>query len=130
MVYIERILYAYFENLAKMERIQREIKKLMSVHGMQMEKNVGDVVIDPVARRMDEVERLEMELEKLKNVTLPVTKLIRDLPDELLYVLDKRYFKRKPWKTMRREKGWSEATMWRRKKDLLRAAGEYLEGAF
>lgn len=126
MLIVERILYTYFENLGKIERIQREIKKLMSVHGMQMEKNVGDTVIDPVARRMERLESLEIELQELEAVTVPVTRLIRDLPEELLYLLHQHYFRRKAWGEVWRRKGWSRWTGWRRKKELLRVAEEYL----
>ena len=126
---VEKILYSYFENLAKQERIQKELKKLMSVHGMQMEKNVGDVIVDPVARRMDEVERLEAELKKIERWTVPVTRLVRDLPEELLYLLNGHYFRRQQWKALRRKKGWSEAKCWRKKKELLRVAEEYLDAS-
>lgn len=126
MLNVERILYAYFENLGKMERIQREIKKLMSVHGMQVGKKGGDVVGDPVARRMERIESLEWELQELEAVTVPVTRLIRDLPEELLYLLNQHYFKRKAWGEIWRRKGWHRQTGWRRKKELLRVAEEYL----
>ncbi|MBQ9526888.1 MAG: hypothetical protein IJR68_04690 [Fretibacterium sp.] len=126
MTQIEKVLYSYFENLGKMERIQRDISRLASVHGLQMEKNVGDVIVDPVARRMDHVEKLESELEELKRWTVPVTRLVRDLPDELLYVLDQGYFRRRPWMEIWRRKGWSRWAGWRRKKELLRMAEKYI----
>lgn len=129
MKQVEKVLYAYFENLAKQERIQKELKKLMSVHGMQMERNVGDVVVDPVSRRMEQVERLEAELEEVKRWTVPITRLIRDLPEELLYLLNGHYFKQKGWGELWRKKGWSRWAGWRRKKELLRRAEEYLGAA-
>ena len=126
MTNIERILYSYFPNLGKIERLRRERAKLMSVHGMQMEQNVGNVIVAPVERYLHEVEQLDRQIEDLERVVIPVTRMIRDLPEELLYLLNQHYFKRKGWGEVWRRRGWSRWAGWRRKKELLRIAEEYL----
>ena len=123
---VERVLYSYMTNLGKLERLQRERARIMSVHGMQMEPNVGGAVVAPVERAFDELQRVDREIEETKILTVPVTRLIRDLPDELLYLLDSHYFKRRGWGEVWRKKGWSRWAGWRRKKELLRVAEEYL----
>ena len=126
---VEKVLYSYFADLAKIERLKRDIARLISVHGAQMELNVGNVIVDPVARRMDDVERMEKELGELKERVRPVTQLVRDLPDELLYLLDGHYFRKKGWGMLWRRKGWSRITGGRRKKELLRLAEEYVSAS-
>ena len=90
---------------------------------------MGNVIVDPVSRRMDDVERMERELEELRDKVRPVTQLIRDLPDDLLYLLEGHYFRKRGWGELWRRKGWSRWTGWRRKKELLRIAEEYVSAA-
>lgn len=123
---VERVLYAYMTNLAKLERLQRERGRIISVQGLQMDTNAGMGVAAPVERCFEQVQSLDRQIDALKELTIPVTRLVKDLPDDLLYLLDSHYFRKRGWGEVWRRKGWSRWAGWRRKKELLRVAEEYL----
>ena len=124
---VEEMLYGYLTNVAKIAWLRDQLSSLVSVHGAQMEQNVGKgVVVSPVELVVEEKIRIEDQIRALQKRTAPIETLLRILPHDLALVLIERYFLRCPWRKIAQQKGWSRTTLWRHKKMLLRITKEHL----
>lgn len=124
---IEKRLYTYFEDLAAIERLQKEIENTLSVHGQNLEAGKSGDGKSPVEKRFEFVQPLENKIAKIKREIEPVAALIRDLPSELNDLFYLHYYRKIKWLDVARLRKISKATLWRRKRELLRMAKKYIE---
>ena len=131
MGYIERCLYDYKANVAKLEMMQEELDDLMSLHGQSYEifKSHGEA--DPVANAVNQRLKLEIKIKEIKRRIKPVEKLIEDLKGtslrvrQMAEILRLRYFQHEDKTIIMEKLAVSSSTLWRRTNELIALAERY-----
>lgn len=123
---VEKRLYTYFEDLAMIERLEREINNIMSVHGQDLQAGHTGGTNSPVEQRFNLVQPLQNKIAKIKREIEPVTILIRDLPEALCDLFYLHYYRKISWNKIAKLKNISRITLWRYKRKLLKLAQKYL----
>ena len=141
--YIEECLQDYPANLTRIEVLRRDLEVLrastdvkghmLSALGESRKKRAPS---DPVHEYVAKIERLEFEIERLDRITMPITRMIKDLKspyalkgslnDDFIKVLGLYYFGRNTMDIVLKSGGWSRATFFRRKKELIKLTQDYL----
>ena len=130
MGYVERCLYEYKANMALVEEIKEEIKHLMSLSSQGYEV-VSRQINNPVAEVTMKVISKEDKIKRTEKKIRPVRKLYEDLKGTALYIsqlreiLELKYFEQESTEDIKRKLSISGATLYRRKKKLLRLARKY-----
>ena len=131
--FAERCLYDYLENVARLEVLRVELKALDAMSSTGSPKYDGMPAPgdprDAVSARLERIERVEQDILHWERKTLPIGRLLNDLqsPDvladspkiELLKILRLKYLGWNTWKRTRGALGMSEATLTRRRKELV-----------
>ena len=131
MNYVERCLYDYKANVAEIEILREERENLMSMHGQSYEANNSSGKNDPVANTANQKLTLEKKISHIEKRVKPVNKLIKDLQgsslrvQQMLGILRLKYIEHEDKDTIKHTIAVSEATFWRRVRDLLRLAKRY-----
>mgnify|MGYP007101887388 CR=1 FL=1 len=141
--YVEECLQDYPANLTRIEVLKKDLEVLRALGDVKAQNYVKiynndsrTTPDDPVAQHVQKVMKLEEEIERLKRVTEPLTKMIQDLKSP--YALDKSlnsdfikilglsYFGRNQTPIILDATGWSRAGFFRKKKQLAELARSYL----
>ena len=132
MNYIEKCLFDYKANLAEIETLNEEINSLMSLHGQSYGINNNSLSTgDPVANCINQKLNIERKIAKLKKRVNPVERLLNDLngssfrEQQMKGILVLRYIGHEDKEFVKNEIAISEATFWRRNRELLRIAKRY-----
>lgn len=123
---VEKHLYTYFENLALIERLEKEIENTLSVYGQNLQPQTTAGSKSPVEKRFELVQPMQRQVEKIKREIEPVMLLIRDLPLELTDLFYMHYYRKIRWLDIAKIRKISRITLWRRKNRLLKLAKKYL----
>ena len=131
MNYIERCLYEYKANSAEIEILREELNEIMSLHGQSYEINNSLNENDPVNNCINQKLTLERKIIKLEKRVKPVNKLLVDLKgsslreQQMCGILRLRYIEHEDKEIIKKEMAISEATLWRRVRELLGLAKRY-----
>ena len=131
MTFVERCLYEYKANVASIGVMTEEIGDLQSVHGQSYEAHTVNGVSDPVCEVTARIMNLEAKISKTERKVRPVEKLRSDLSgsdlkqSQMREVLELKYIGHESNRETQRQMSVSEATFWRRKRELLRFAKRY-----
>ena len=140
---VDECLKSYPANFARIEVLQKDLQVLRANGDVKAQNYVkiynSDTRIthsNPVFDFVQQIERLEQEIEKLKRITEPLTKMIQDLKtpyasdqslnSDFLKIMGLFYFGRNPIANILDETGWSRAGFFRKKKQLQKLARSYL----
>ena len=123
---VEKRLYTYFEDLAMIERLNKEAEDILSIHGQNLQAGHSNDAKSPVEKRFELVQPLQNKIAKIKRDIEPVAVLIRDLPDILRDLFYLHYYRKISWSKISKLKQISRITLWRQKKKLLKMAQKYL----
>jgi len=140
---VEECLRNYPANFARIEVLQKDLHVLRLRGDVQAQNYVnirnGDSKTthsDPVFDFVRQIEKLEREIEGLKRITDPLTKMIQDLKtpyateqslnSDFIKILGLDYFGRNPVANILEATGWSRAGFFRKKKQLQELARSYL----
>ncbi|MCR5347155.1 MAG: hypothetical protein K6E38_05195 [Fretibacterium sp.] len=134
----EECLYGYRLNLSRLRTLRGRLGLLEaspSNRGVSYERYGGGVPGDPVAKRMERIDRLERQIAELESRTEPITRMLEDLREdyglessrsrELFQLLELRYFAGGTWPEIAVKLGVSETALKRRRRHLLRLAMDY-----
>ena len=130
--FIEKCLYNYPSNLARIEVLTEDLRVLRAygdVHSPlpQLFFNASNAYTDPVSSHVDKVQRLEAQIRRLERITSPITKLIEDMErPEQKEILEQFYFSGVPLCEVAESLHLSKRTLSRRRKFLVLKALEYL----
>lgn len=138
--YVERCLYEYHENVARLAALRERLATLYSTStaGVQGWDTTGhdSATSDPVATRELRIISLEEEISKLLERTVPITRLMADLSApyvlqgslkfELAQVARLFYFGGNERKTIGEKLGMEPRTLYRRRVELVRMAIRYM----
>lgn len=131
MIYVEKCLYEYKANLAELEVLCEERENLMSLHGNSYEINNSSGEHDPVGNIVNQKFLLDKKILRIKKRVKAVDKLIKDLNNNSDYekqiaeILKLRYIQHEDKEFVKKELAISEATFWRRVRELIRLAKKY-----
>ena len=131
--YVEKCLWDYKKNEARLKALRAVCKDLMSVMGQSYAVNGKNGVSDPVANTVGRLMSIEKKLEKTGAQVKPVRKLHADLRQctdersELLWILRLKYFEHWCTDDMKRELAVSGATLYRMTGELLKLARTYFK---
>ena len=135
MGYIEDCLRGYKKNVALIQDLSCELENLCSVHGQNYNRssgtqNINDPVYSLVFRKMV----LERRILKLKDKTIPISKLIENLTgttalhiSQIKSVLELHYLENKSLRDTARELGLSKDIVWRRSRDVILMAHKFFK---
>ena len=139
--FAEKCLYEYKKNIACLDILRDDLKVEKSgtdVHAQnyQLSFNFTGEPSDPVQARLLKIEALEDKIRRLERYSKPITQLITDLnsPETLeesdnkilLGILRFMYFGKNKPKAVQDELNLSEQTFFRRRREIVRMAGDYL----
>lgn len=128
----ERMLWDYRQNVKKADELRMLAVQLMSVrgqdYGAHTVNGVSDAVSEVVHRRIElgkKIQKLEREIEAVESLkaSLPLTELDTG---QMRGILLHRYMEHKEPDTVMREMGITKATYYRRKRELIEKAGQYV----
>ena len=140
---VEECLRNYPANLTRIEVLRKDLQVLRARGDVQAQNyvkiyNSGSRTThsDPVFDFVRQIEKLEHEIERLKRITDPLTKMIQDLKtpyasnqslnSDFIKILGLDYFGRNPVVNILDVTGWSRAGFFRKKKQLQELARSYL----
>ena len=140
---VEDALQYYPAHLTRIEVLRKDLQVLRARGDVQVQNYVRVYqndsktnFSDPVVAHVEKIQKLEEEIEKLKRVTEPLTKMIQDLKSpyateqslnsDFIKILGLWYFGRNPLSTILDITGWSRAGFFRKKKQLHVLARNYL----
>ena len=135
----EEYLYGYRENVARLEALRSELKRLdvmSSVGAQQYDASHSEGIADPVPARLERIEKVEADILYLERWTRPIGSLMEDLESpfvlegsvkrDLLAILNLRYLDGNTWDRTADELNLGRTTFFRRKKELIETAARYL----
>lgn len=135
----EGYLYSYRENVARLETLRatlRELGAASSAKAQQYDTPPSAGVADPVAERLERIERVELDILLLERWTKPIERLIEDLSSplvldgsinaELRGILELRYLGGNTWERTADELNMGRSTYWRKRQILVEKAVRYL----
>ena len=140
---VEECLEDYPANLTRIEVLNKDLRVLrastdvqaqnyLSIRNKERKGNHSDPVVSYVLK----IEKLEEEIERLKRITEPLSKMIQDLKtpyatedslnNDFIKILGLYYFGRNPVQIVLDITRWSRAGFFRKKKQLILLAKTYL----
>lgn len=131
MNYVERCLYDYKANIAEIEILSEQLDNIMSLHGHSYEIYNSQGESDPVGNIVSQKLKLERKIFLLQKRVKPVDKLIDDLKgssirrQQMLEILKLKYIQHEDKDFIKKSIAISEATFWRRIKELRWLARRY-----
>ena len=136
--FIEKCLYNYPSNLARIEVLSEDLRVLRAygdVHSPlpQLFFNASNAYTDPVSSHVDKVQRLEAQIRRLERITAPITKLLKNIDtfsqfainQEYKQLLELFYFGGASLSEIACELHMSRSTLFRRRRGLVRKVSEY-----
>ena len=141
--YVDECLHNYPANLTRIEVLKKDLQVLRARGDVTAQNYLRIYNNDskttpsnPVVAHVEKIQRMEEEIERLKRVTDPITKMIQDLKtpyaldnslnSDMIKILGLTYFGRNPVATILEATGWSRAGFFRKKKQLTDLARSYL----
>ena len=141
--YVDECLQYYPANITRIGVLQKDLQILRARGDVQAQNYVKiynndsrTTPSDPVAEYVYQIQRIEAEIERLKRITEPLTKMIQDLKtpyatdawlnSDFIKILGIHYFGRNPLTGILDATGWSRAGFFRKKKQLSELARSYL----
>ena len=143
--YVEKCLERYPSNLTRIEVLRKDLYVLRASSDVHAQNYLtirsNDSVqrgdhSDPVVAYVLKIEKLEEEIERLKRITEPISKMIQDLKtpyatedslnNDFIKILGLYYFGRNPVQIVVELTQWSRAGFFRKKKQLTLLARNYL----
>lgn len=134
-------MYEYKDNLARLDSLTSDLEMLkasMSVHAQNYD-TVGGFsgdISDPVGKRIEQIERLESEVNSLERMTRPITTLIKDLETPeimensskagLAVILKQFYINGNIWQDVADRLRVGRTVFFEKRRDLVRRAMWYL----
>ena len=129
---VERVLWNYVPNVKNVEKYRALYGDLMSVRGQDYGAHAVNGVSDPVSEVAHRKIELEKKIRAAEREIQAVERLKDSLPPEeqntyqMCGILRKRYIEHKRADIVMRELGITKTTYYRRKKELIERAGEYV----
>ena len=141
--FVNECLQDYPANLTRMNVLKKDLETLRSQTDVKAQNYVrvyqGDrdrTPGDPVSEYVQKIEKLEKEIDTLRRITEPITRMIQDLKSpyalevslnsDFIKILGLHYFGRNPLPIILNTTGWSRASFFRKKKQLIKLAKSYL----
>ena len=124
---IESQLFAYPAKCEEIKSLEAEARHISSAHISKLDTarmGSGNPVENWYLRR----EKIVRRIVELRRGAELVEKLLRELPDDLREILEERYFRGIPWRKVWIHRYVSRITVWRKRKQLLKLAGQILGG--
>ena len=131
MNYVEKYLYDYKANVAELQALREELNDLVSLHGQSYESFNPSGEADPVANTVNRKIKLEKKIAVVEKRVKPVMRLIEDLKgssictSQMANILKLRYIQHEDKLLICRNLAISEATFWRRVRQLVKLAKRY-----
>lgn len=140
---VEECLQDYPANFSRVEVLKKDLQILRARGDVQAQNYVRiynndsrTTHSDPVANYFEEIQKKEEEIDRLKRITDPITKMIQDLKtpyaldsslnSDFIKILGLSYFGRNTVENILDSTGWSRASYFRKKKKLAELARSYL----
>ena len=140
---INECLQDYPANLTRIDVLKKDLDVLRTQTDVKAQNYVrvyqGDrdrTPSDPVSDYVQKIEKLEKEIEKLIRITEPITRMIQDLKSpyaleaslnsDFIKILGLHYFGRNSLPVILDTTGWSRASFFRKKKQLIKLVRSYL----
>lgn len=137
--FAEKCLYEYKKNLARREILLDDLRALQKSGDVKAQQYVFNFSIrgahsDPVEAHYMRIENLEKQIENLRRITEPITKMLRDLrgasfsnrKKAMLLILELYYFKGCPIEYVARKIRYGRSLFFELKRELVYLAMEYL----
>ncbi len=140
---VNECLQDYPSNLTRVDVLKRDLEVLRMQTDVKVQNyvkvyqsNKDRTPTDPVSEYVQKIEKLEKEIERLKRITEPLTRMIQDLKSpysleaslnsDFIKILGLHFFGRNPLPIILSSTGWSRASFFRKKKQLINLARSYL----
>lgn len=140
---VEECLQDYPANFSRVEVLKKDLQILRARGDVQAQNYVRiynndsrTTHSDPVANYFEEIQKKEEEIDRLKRIIDPITKMIQDLKtpyaldsslnSDFIKILGLSYFGRNTVESILDSTGWSRASYFRKKKKLAELARSYL----
>lgn len=142
MTYVEKCLYDYPKNTAKIEMLKNELQALRSsgdVQGISYDakNNIHGAHSDPVSQHYQNIESMEIKIYRLSRHTEPVRKMLEALDSpyaldgsrnaEYKKILELFYWGGNSVRDILNHLGWSKTSFYVRRQGLLKMAEEYFD---
>ena len=137
--YAEKVLYSYRRNVETCARMSEELRMLRAsgdVHGQGYGQIARGGSVDPVARHVDEILRVEARLKRILRRVKAVDEMRKDLREgnvititsgrNLLLIMEEYYIAGITASEFLRVYSWSRSVFYVRRRELVMIVGEYL----
>ena len=132
-------MYSYRDNVARLETLRatlRECEAYSSARAQQYDTLPSAGIADPVAERLERIDRVELDILLLERWTKPIERLLEDLSSplvlegsanaELRGILELWYLGGNTWERTAYELNMGRSNYWSKRQKLLEKAVRYL----
>ncbi len=139
--YAEKCLYEYKKNLARLDVLCEDLRVLQCSSDVKVQRydrifSTNGCPSDPVFNHIVKIESIEEEIQKIKRLTDPIDRMIRDFSapevlknsyqNKLLEILRYVYFGNNSWRDVAQEMHIGKSLFFHYKNELVKCAIDYL----